>query len=80
MWSDCLMDLGSDFSFVTWSLYEMRSILRKHLVSMACILLCSSAARVNDSQDGCHKGAYQSYDHRKKRIKKRKSMTREGRH
>ena len=28
---------------VTWSLYEMCSILRKHLISMACILLRSSA-------------------------------------
>ena len=35
---------------VTWSLCEMRSILRKHLISMACILLWSSAVKVNDSQ------------------------------
>ena len=35
---------------VTRSLYEMRSILRKHLISMVCILLWSSAVRVHDSQ------------------------------
>ena len=33
-------------SLGTWSLYEMRSILQWHLVSIACILLCSSAVRV----------------------------------
>ena len=27
------------YSLVTWSLYEMRSILRYYLISMACILL-----------------------------------------
>ena len=37
-------------SLVTWSLYEMRSILRQHLISMACILLWSCAVRVHDSQ------------------------------
>ena len=36
-------------SLVTWSLYEMRSILRHHLISMACIL-CSSAVKIHDSQ------------------------------
>ena len=35
---------------VTWSLYEMHSILQKHLISMACILLWSSSMRVHDSQ------------------------------
>ena len=29
LWSNCLLDLGTDFlSLVTWSLYEMCSILR----------------------------------------------------
>ena len=37
-------------SLVTWSLYEICTILRKHLLSMACILLWSSAVRVHDSQ------------------------------
>ena len=37
-------------SLVTWSLYEMRSILRQHLISMGCILLWSSAMRVHNSQ------------------------------
>ena len=37
-------------SLVTRSLCEMHSILRKHLISMACILLWSSAVRVHDSQ------------------------------
>ena len=51
VWSNCLLDLGTDFLvgnivFV----YEMRSILRQHPISMACILLQSSAVRVNDSQ------------------------------
>ena len=41
-------------SLVTWSLYEMCSILRYHLISMACILLWSSAMRVHDSQ-ACRK-------------------------
>ena len=30
-------------SLITWSLYEMRNILRYHLIFMACILLCNSA-------------------------------------
>ena len=42
--------LARTSSLVTWSLYEMRSILRPHLISMACILLRSSAVRVHDSQ------------------------------
>ena len=49
VWSDCLVDLGTDILVGTWCLYEMCSILRKHLISMALILLCSSAARVHDS-------------------------------
>ena len=42
--------LAQTFLLVTWSLYEMCSILREHLISMACILLWSSAVRVHDSQ------------------------------
>ena len=34
-------------SLVTWSLYEMRSILQQHLISMACILLRSSVAKTD---------------------------------
>ena len=49
-------------SLVTWSLYEMCSILRKHLISMACILLWSSAVRVHDSQ------AYRKMDLTRERI------------
>ena len=37
-------------SLVTWSLYEMRSLLGLHLISMARILLCSFAVRVHNSQ------------------------------
>ena len=36
-------------SLVTWSLYEMRSILRLHFISMACIVFWSSAVRVHYS-------------------------------
>ena len=64
MWSDCLWILSQTSSLVTWSLHEMRSILRQHLTSMARNLLCSSAVRVHDSQsieeDGCYKRAHQS--------------------
>ena len=49
-------------SLVTWSLYEMCSILRSHLISMACILLWSSAVRVHDSQ------AYRKMDVTRERI------------
>ena len=42
--------LAQTSSLVTWSMYEMRSILQQHLISMACILLWSSAVRVHDSQ------------------------------
>ena len=45
-----------------WSLYEMCSILRYHLFSMACILLWSSALRVRDSQ------AYRKMDVTRERI------------
>ena len=48
-WSDCLLVLAQTSSLVTWSLYQMCSILRWHLISMACILW-SSAVRANDSQ------------------------------
>ena len=50
VWSDCLLDLGTDFLVGIMVLYEMRSILRWHIISVACILLWSSAVRVNDSQ------------------------------
>ena len=49
-------------SLVMWSLYEMRSILRRHLISMACIFLWSSAVRVHDSQ------AYRKIDVTRERI------------
>ena len=43
--------LARTSSLVAWSLYEMFSILRCHLISMACILLlCGSAVRVHDLQ------------------------------
>ena len=45
--------LARTCSLVTWSLYEMRSILRQHLTSMVCILW-SSAVRVHDSK-ACRK-------------------------
>ena len=41
--------LARTSSLVTWSLYEMRNILRQHLISMTCIFLWSSAVRVHDS-------------------------------
>ena len=47
---------------VTWSLCEMSSILQQHLISMACILLWSSAVRVHDSQ------AYGKMDVTRERI------------
>ena len=51
MWSDCLLDLGIDHLVgnMVFVIIEMRSILRQHLISMACILLWSSAVRVHDS-------------------------------
>ena len=42
--------LAQTSSLVTWSLYETRSILRKHPISMTCILLWSSAVSVHDPQ------------------------------
>ena len=54
--------LARTSSFVTWSLYEMRSILRLHLISMACILLWSSAVRVHDSH------SYRKMDVTRERI------------
>ena len=42
--------LARTSSLVTWSLNKMRSILRMHLISMTCILLCSSAVKIHDSQ------------------------------
>ena len=65
VWSDCLLDLGTDYllgNMVSWSLYGMRSILRQHLIPMACILLWSCAVRVCDSQ------AYRKIDVTRKRI------------
>ena len=47
---------------VTRSSYEVCSILWQHLISMACILLCSSAVRVHDSQ------AYRKMDVTRERI------------
>ena len=44
----CILARAS--SLIAWSLYEMRTILRYHLISMACILLWSSTVRVHDSQ------------------------------
>ena len=38
------------YTFITWSLYEMHNIFRKHIIFLAHILLCSSALRVHDSQ------------------------------
>ena len=42
--------LAQTLSLVTWSLYEMCSILQQHLISMACILLWSSAVMSHDSR------------------------------
>ena len=36
-------------SLVTWSVYEIQRILRKHLISTAAIFLCSYAVMVHDS-------------------------------
>ena len=41
--------LAWTYSLVTWSSDEMHSILRQHLISMAHILLCSSAVTVHDT-------------------------------
>ena len=42
--------LAQTSSLITWSLYEICSMLRYHFISMARILLCRSAARAHDSQ------------------------------
>ena len=57
----CLI-LAQTSSLVKWSLSEIWSILRQFLISMACVLLCSSAARVPDSQ------AYRKMDVTRERI------------
>ena len=49
-------------SLVTWSLYDMRKIFRKHLISMACILFCKSAEWVHVSE------AYRKMDMTRERI------------
>ena len=49
-------------SLATCSLYEMRKTPRKHLISMACILLCRSTERVHVSQ------AYRQMDSTRERI------------
>ena len=54
--------LARTSSLITWSLYEMRSMLQQHLISMACILLLSPAVRVHDSQ------AYRKMDVTTERI------------
>ena len=41
--------LAQTSSLVTWSLCKMCSILRYHLISMACIFLWSPVVRVHDS-------------------------------
>ena len=61
MWSNCLLDFGTDFLLVTWSLYDMCSILGLHLISMSGILLWSSAVRVHDLQANRKMDAHQSY-------------------
>ena len=50
VWSDCLLDLGTDSLSVARSLSEVRIILQWRLISMARILLCRSAVKVHDSQ------------------------------
>ena len=49
--------------------YEVHSILRLHLISMACILLWSSAVRVHDSQ------AYRKVDVTRERISRILELT-----
>ena len=55
--------LARTSSLVTWSLYEMCSILWQHPTSMVCILPCSSAVKVHDSQ------AYRKMDVTRERIR-----------
>ena len=50
VWSNCLLDLGTDFLVGNVVFYEMLSTLWYHLISRARILLCSSAVKVRDSQ------------------------------
>ena len=52
VWSDCLLDLGTDFLVGNnhGLLYEMCSVLRKHLISKACILLCNFSVGIHGSQ------------------------------
>ena len=54
--------LARTSSWVKRCLYEMCSILRSHLISMACILLWSSDVRVHESQ------AYRKMDVTRERI------------
>ena len=61
VWSDSLLDLGTDFLVGNMVLVSC-SILRYHLISMACILLWSSAVRVHGSQ------AYRKMDVTRERI------------
>ena len=49
-------------SLVTGSLYDMRKIFRKHLISMACVLFYRSAERVHVSE------AYIKMDMTRERI------------
>ena len=58
----CRLLAGSWHGLPRWSLYEMCSILRQHLISMTCILLWSSAVRVHDSH------AYRKMHVTRKRI------------
>ena len=46
MWSNCLLDLG--MNFLVGNMVFVRDV--QNLISMACILLWSSAVRVHDSQ------------------------------
>ena len=48
VWSDCPLDLGTDSSLVTRSLYEVSSILLQHLISMARMMMDSSS----ENEDG----------------------------
>ena len=54
VWSDCLLDLGTDFLVL--------GTLRYHFISMAYVLLLSSAVKVHDLQ------AYRKMDVTRERI------------
>ena len=57
VWSDCLLDLGTDFL--------VGNMVWKHLISMACVLFFfSSAVTVHDSQ------AYRKMDVTRERIRR----------